>query len=150
MMQGKLEKSSQREPLEGHEKYKETGDRLFNELVLTARQSGKLDMGALVGMEESYEKLSDVRERYRCLVRGYRAVRFALVEAGNAMEAQTVKNKESLVKTSYYWRFGPRSSALWSWLTGPDGLKHFGLLLFSLLFFIFPILYGLGDFVASS
>ncbi|MEK7368525.1 MAG: potassium channel family protein [Planctomycetota bacterium] len=150
MMQGNLGKSSQREPLEGHEKCKETGDRLFNELVLTIRKLGKLDVETLASMEESYGKLSDVKERYRCLIRGYRAVRLALVESGNSMEAQIVKDKESLAKTSYYWRFGPRSSALWSWLTGPDGLKHFGLLWFSLVFFIFPILYGLGDFVASS
>jgi hypothetical protein len=148
-MQRKAEKLGQR-PSGEPEVYKESGDRFFNLLISTIHQSGRLDLKVLEGMEESYSKLSDARERYRCLVKGYRALRLALVESGNSIEAQLVKGKESNAKTGYYWHFGPRPLALWSWLTGPNGLKHFGLLWFSLVFFIFPVMYGLGDFVASS
>lgn len=149
-MQGKLEKSGQRGFATESEGHLEAGDRLFNELLLAIRQSGRLDMNALAGMEASYAELPDTKERYRCLVRAYRALRLALIESGNTMDAQIVKGKESLAKTSYYWHFGPRPFALWSWLTGPNGLKHFGLLWFSLVFFVFPLLYGLGDFLTSS
>ncbi len=161
-MQKRLEKSGQRLPLEGTahtpgepgikgvESHKEAGDRFFNALISTIRKSGKLDRGVLADMEESYGRLTDTGERYRCMVKGYRALRLALIESGNSIEAQIVKGKESHAKTGYYWHFGPRPFALWSWLTGPNGLKHFGCLWFSLVFFIFPILYSLGDFVTSS
>lgn len=135
---------------EGLELYKERGDKLVNVLISTINRSGKLDRKILADMEESYGKVSDDRERYRCLVKGYRALRLALIESGSSPEAQMVKGKESNAKMGYYWHFGPRPLALWSWLTGPNGLKHFGLLWFSLVFFIFPLLYGLGDFVTSS
>lgn len=148
-MQRKVERLSQRPP-EEMELSRESGDRCFNLLISTIHQSGRLDLKVLGDMEESYSKLSDARERYRCLVKGYRALRLALIESGNSIEAQLVKGKESNAKTGYYWHFGPRPFALWSWLTGPNGLKHFGLLWFSLVFFIFPVMYVLGDFVTSS
>ena len=147
-MQKKPEKPSQIAPPDtrGLEPHKEMGDRLFNALISTIHQSGKLDGRTLSDMEESYGRLSDVGERYRCLVKRYRELRLALVESGNPMEAQVVKERETLTKTSYYWHFGYLSLAFWSWLTGPNGLKHFGLLWFSMVFFVFPVLYWLGNF----
>jgi|GEM_PF-5516163 len=156
-MHGKPEKSSRRVPpggsvsasgghgTEGLEPHKERGDELFNTLISIIHQSGRLDGKTLTDMEESYGRLSDVGERYRYLVKRYRELRRALIESGNPMEAQLVKGRESLAKTSYYWYFGPMPLAFWSWLTGPNGLKHFGLLWCTLVFFIFPLLYWLGN-----
>ncbi len=149
-MKGESEQTSQIAASESQEFYKETGDRFFLALVSTIKKSGKLDKRALVDMEQSYGKLSDAGERCRSLVKGYRAIRIALIESGNAAEAQLLKGKESYIKTNYYWRFGPRPFALWSWLTGPDGLRHFMILWASMVFIIFPVLYGSGDFLSSS
>jgi hypothetical protein len=101
-MQKRREKPLQEEPPKGLEQPKETGDKLFNALLSTIRQTGNLDLEILREMEESYGRLSDARERYRCLVKGYRTLRLALVESGNSVEAQLVKGKESNAKTGYY------------------------------------------------
>ena len=147
-MHRKSEKPSQLAPpyTEGLEPNKEAGDKLFNALISAIHQSGRLDKKTMTDMEESYGKLSDVGERYRYLVKRYRELRLALIESGNPMEAQLVKGRESIAKTSYYWHFGYLSLAFWSWLTGPSGLKHFGLLWFSMVFFVFPFLYWIGNF----
>lgn len=129
---------------------KEAGDMFTQACIASIHLTGEVDRKALEDMETNYWNIPDSRERYKSLVKGYHSIRLALMASGNTIEARLLKEKESRAKLKYYWNFGPRPVALWSWLTGPEGLKHFLLLWSSMVFLIFPLVYSAGDLLRSS